>query len=108
MPPLREQIQILENKVRTLENRLSKIDRTGKFTFEKPIQILDGRNFIFGSGTGTKIGNASTQKLSLWGVTPVDQPETVADPSGGVTVDSQSRTAIIALIDRLQESGVIK
>lgn len=31
----------------------------------------------------------------------------VSDPSGGAVVDSQSRTAIIAIIDRLQALGLI-
>lgn len=64
-----------------------------------------------GSGGGTlrglKIGSAITSLLGFYGVTPVDQPATVADPTGGGTVDAEARTAIIALIDRLQELGLI-
>ena len=64
-----------------------------------------------GSGGGTlrglKIGSAITSLLGFYGVTPVDQPATVADPTGGATVDAEARTAIIALIDRLQEIGLI-
>ena len=64
-----------------------------------------------GSGGGTlrglKIGSAITSLLGFYGVTPVDQPATVADPTGGSTIDTEARTAIIALIDRLQELGLI-
>jgi hypothetical protein len=64
-----------------------------------------------GSGGGTlrglKIGSASTSLLGFYGATPVDRPDTVADPSGGLTVDAEARTAINALIDRLQELGLI-
>ena len=64
-----------------------------------------------GSGGGTlrglRIGSAITSLLGFYGVTPVDQPATVADPTGGGTVDAEARTAIIALIDRLQELGLI-
>lgn len=64
-----------------------------------------------GSGGGTlrglKIGSAITSLLGFYGVTPVDQPATVADPTGGGTIDAEARTAIIALIDRLQELGLI-
>jgi hypothetical protein len=64
-----------------------------------------------GSGGGTlrglKIGSAITSLLGFYGATPVDQPATVADPAGGGTVDAEARTAIIALIDRLQELGLI-
>jgi hypothetical protein len=63
-----------------------------------------------GSGTslrGIKIGSATSSLLGFYGVTPVDQPATVADPAGGGTVDTEARTAINAIIDRLQELGLI-
>ena len=70
--------------------------------------ILDAEK---GSGGGTlrgiKIGSATTSLLGFYGVTPVDQPDTVADPSGGGTQDAEARTAINAIIDRLQELGLI-
>jgi len=70
--------------------------------------ILDAQN---GSGGGTlrgiKIGSATTSLLGFYGVTPVDQPATVADPAGGGTIDTEARTAINAIIDRLQELGLI-
>lgn len=78
-----------------------------KFVFNRNLNILDARNIILGGTAGTQIGTASTQKLGFYGATPVDQPATVNDPSGGVTVDSAARTAIEALIDRLQELGLI-
>ena len=103
MPPVSEQ------KVREIiRQELGNFILTDKYIFEKLVQFLDGRNIQLGKTTGTKIGTASDQKLSLWGVTPVDQPETVSDPSGGGTVDSQARTAVIAIIDRMQELGSIK
>ena len=34
--------------------------------------------------------------------------DTIADPSGGATVDSQSRTAIIAILDLLASKGLMK
>lgn len=64
-----------------------------------------------GSGGGTlrglKIGGATTSLLGFYGVTPVDQPATVADPTGGGTIDAEARTAIQTIIDRLQELGLI-
>jgi len=75
--------------------------------FEKHLQIMDGRNVQVGKTTGTKIGTESTQKLGFYGVTPVDKPDTISDPSGGTTQDTQARTAINALIDRLQELGLL-
>lgn len=60
-----------------------------------------------GTLRGLKIGGAITDLLGFYGVTPVDQPDTVADPTGGATIDSEARTAINAIIDRLQELGLI-
>ena len=70
------------------------------------INIID-KNLLLGTTDGTQIGTAASQKLALWGATPVVQPATVADPTGGGTIDAEARTAIIAIIDRLQEAGVI-
>jgi len=56
---------------------------------------------------GLKIGGASTDEIGFFGATPVDQPATVADPSGGSTVDTEARAAISAVIDRLQELGLM-
>jgi hypothetical protein len=63
-----------------------------------------------GSGTslrGIKIGSATSSLLGFYGVTPVDQPATVTDPTGGGTQDAEARTAINDIIDRLQELGLI-
>lgn len=71
--------------------------------------MLDGRNIQTGRTTGTKIGTATDQLLGFYGVTPVNQPATVSDPAGGGTagVDTPARNAVIAVIDRLQELGLI-
>jgi hypothetical protein len=63
-----------------------------------------------GTGTalrGIKIGSATSSLLGFYGATPVDRPATVADPTGGGTVDAEARTAINDIIDRLQELGLI-
>jgi hypothetical protein len=63
-----------------------------------------------GTGTslrGIKIGSATSSLLGFYGATPVDRPATVADPAGGGTVDTEARTAINDIIDRLQELGLI-
>lgn len=62
-----------------------------------------------GTGTlrGLNIGTATSSLLGFYGVTPVDQPATVADPAGGGTIDTEARTAIGEVIDRLQELGLI-
>ena len=100
-----------ESEIREiLRDELSNIFKIDRIVMDKNIQILNARNIQLGVETGTKIGTAIGQKLAFWGATPVDKPETVADPSGGgdAGVDTPARTAIIAIIDRLQEIGLIK
>ena len=102
MPPVSEQ------RVREIiREELGNFLLTDKYVFEKLIQFADGRNVQLGKTTGTKFGTATNQKLAFYNTTPVDQPATVSDPSGGGTVDTEARTAIDALIDRLQELGLI-
>ena len=60
-----------------------------------------------GTLRGLRIGGAATSLLGFYGATPVDQPNTITDPTGGVTVDTEARTAINTIIDRLQELGLI-
>jgi hypothetical protein len=69
--------------------------------------ILDAEAGGTGTLRGIKIGSATSSLLGFYGVTPVDQPDTVTDPTGGGTVDAEARTAINTIIDRLQELGLI-
>lgn len=71
------------------------------------ISLSAGTDLVLATTTGTKIGTGTTQLLGFYGVTPVDQPATITDPSGGGTQDAEARAAINALIDRLQELGLI-
>lgn len=66
-----------------------------------------GQNIVTGTSTGTKIGTSTAQLIGFYNATPVNQPATVADATGGATIDAEARTAINALIDRLQELGLI-
>ena len=45
--------------------------------------------------------------LGVFGVTPpASQPTKISDPTGGATIDSESRTAINAIIDALEGVGI--
>ena len=62
---------------------------------------------MFGTTTGTKIGTATTQKLGFYNSTPVAQQASVADATGGVVIDAEARTAVNAVISRLETLGLI-
>lgn len=80
------------------------------FKFNKKLKLSKYTDIEFDKVYGNKIGTNSSEKIGFFGVTPVDQPETVADPSGGgiAGVDSSARAGVIALRNRLQELGLIK
>lgn len=78
---------------------------TSSGTWTTPAITVNGD--ITARSSGVKIGTATTELLGFYNANPVNQPDTVADPSGGTTTDTQCRTAVIAVIDRLQELGLI-
>jgi len=95
-----------EEQIRNIiREELSALFAIDRYTFQKHLQLFDGRNVQTGRTTGTKIATASDQKLGFYGVTPVDQPETVADASG---CSGDADDKVNDVIDRLQELGFIK
>lgn len=89
-----------------IDERIATFFTVRGFIFSKPIQILDGRNVQTGRSTGTTIGTAPDQKLSVFGVTPVVQAAAITAPTGGSTTDTQARTAITAIINALKAFGI--
>ncbi len=113
MPSLNEE-QIRE----IIRDELRGFDTIERYTFQKHLQIFDGRNVQTGRTVGTKFPAASDQLWGAFGVTPVNQPATVSDPSiasvSGSGADATINTnftnldnAVEAIIDRLQELGLI-
>ena len=98
-----EQIRRLE----VMEAIIVHLVKTDRYTFEKAIQLLDGRNIQFGFTTGTKFGTSTSQKIGFWNKTPIIQPTAVSDASGGTTIDAEARTALNALLSRLRNTGII-
>lgn len=112
------ELDVLRRRVEELEKALKLFMYGDKFRFPRDIYLQNGIDLHFGAGDGTKIGAASTHKLAFWGVTPVDQPATVSDPTVGTVSGSGDdtnintnftniRSAVVSVIDRLQESGLI-
>ena len=78
-----------------------------RFDGNLDFSAADATNIVLGTTTGTKIGTATSQKLGFFNATPVIQQASIADPSGGAVVDAEARTAVIALITRLETFGLI-
>ena len=65
-----------------------KLEVVGDSAFGGNININDGYNLAFGTSTGTKIGTSSTEKIALWGGTPVTQRTIfggITDTTGGTS-----------------------
>lgn len=74
----------LEERVKVLEDRLNMLEKSDRYTFEKKIQILDGRNIQVGTRTGTIIATDPTQKLGFFAKTPVTQRTSVPVTDAGI------------------------
>ena len=99
-----------EEQIKTMiRQELQILFGSDKFVFQQNMQLIDGKNLQLGKNNGTKIGTEISQKLGFFNAVPVDQPATVSDPSGAgdAGVDTPARTAINAIIDRLQELGLV-
>ena len=67
------------------------------------VTIADAANLILATGTGTKIGTATSQKLGFFNQTPVVQPTAVADATTAVDVI----TRFNELLTRMRNLGLI-
>ena len=96
-----------EQQVRQLiRDELRDLLFSDKYNFSKNIQIQDGRSIQAGLSNGLKIGTATAQKLGFFNKTPIVQVSAITSPSGGVTIDSQARTAIDAIRTALTNLGL--
>jgi hypothetical protein len=67
------------------------------------LHLADAGHITVGTGTGTKIGTATTQKIGFYNATPVVQPTAVADATDAATVITQ----LNALLAKLRTLGII-
>ena len=92
---LKEQVAQLQKEVAHLTDLYFRTNGIDNSTFSVDVKM---NNSVYFGKAG---------KVGFFGKTPILQGATIADPSGGATVDSQARTAINSLIDRLQDLGLI-
>jgi len=79
------------------------LDRSGNQTWFGDVTMADAKNIVLNTGTGTKIGTATTQKLGFYNATPVAQGASVADATDAATAITQ----LNALISRIEATGLI-
>ncbi len=77
---------------RIIREELASLLATDRYTFQKHLQLFDGRNVQVGRTTGTKIGTETTQKIGFHGKTPTVQGSAVASPSTSTVSDAGDTT----------------
>jgi hypothetical protein len=61
----------------------------GNVTISGLVSLPDSSNVQLGTGAGTKIGTATTQKIGFYNATPVVQPTAIADATDAPSVITQ-------------------
>lgn len=80
---------------------------SSQFTFQKDIKIFDGRNIQVGRTSGTTIGTASDQKLSVYGATPVVRAGAISTVTvTGSAEDALARAAVNSIITAIKNFGI--
>ena len=88
---------------------------TGAVKVNSNLEIADTKNIALATGTGTKIGTATAQKLGFWDKTPVVQPTTgisgatfVANSGGSIHPSSTFDGYTIAqVVAALRQIGIL-
>lgn len=77
--------------------------------------VINDKNIILGTTTGTKIGTAATQKLGFWNATPIVQPTTAIGAAtlinlGGTTLtdtDTFDGYTLKQIVKALRDAGIL-
>jgi hypothetical protein len=91
-----------------IRQELAEMVSNDRFIFRRKIRIEEGLNIETGIFVGSCFGTTENDKIGFYGITPVARQAAISEPSGGVTVDAEARSAITAVIGRLQTIGIIK
>lgn len=93
------EIQALKNRITDLERIVFHVIKGDRSYFDKPLEFSDMVNIRLSTGTGTKIGTATNQKLGFFNATPVDQAASIGAPTspGALYNQATAQTAVDAI-----------
>lgn len=98
---------ITEEEVRQIiREELSFMIKNNSLVFPSPIRLADNVHISCSGVNGSKFGTTNKDKIAFYGATPVVQSGAISSPSGGLTVDSQARSAIDVIRIALQNFGI--
>lgn len=106
-----DEITLLKQRIELLENFIADFVYSDRYISQKHFQFLDSKNISFGTTNGTRIGTTITQKIGLYGATPVIQANAISAPNnqGGIynqTDITTLKTAIDAIRVALTNLGI--
>jgi len=65
------------------------------------IVLQDGKNFVLGTTTGTKIGTSATQKIGFYNATPIVQQAHIVDADGSLADITSKFNTLLSYIENL-------
>ncbi|MBX4188107.1 MAG: DUF5412 domain-containing protein [Candidatus Doudnabacteria bacterium] len=85
------------------------------FTFSDSVTLADAKDFAVGTGTGTKIATATSQKIGFWNTAPIVQPTTAVGAAtlvggGGATItdtDTFDGYTLQQIVKALRNAGLL-
>jgi len=78
-----------EQEIRKIiREEISGLFASDRYTFQKHLQLFNGRDIQVGKGVGTKIGTETTQKIAFHNTTPVIQHVPIGVTTGFSNVGS--------------------
>lgn len=89
------------------EALIRELVKSDRFTVQRLLQILDGRNIQLGTSVGTQLGTNALQKLGFFGTTPVPQSVFHFNTSASGTYGSTEQNILNGLQTELKKYGII-
>ena len=113
---MQQEIEDLKKRILVLEKNLGGVglgedNFSDRKVFRKKVELFDGNNIITSTDTGSSFGDSTSQKVSVYGVTPVIQQNAIASPTSPGGVYSQAEmvslyNAIISLRNAIKNFGI--
>ncbi len=103
-----------EERLRVVEEKLDRIlalyaqeNFADRMVLYRGLQLKDKKQLtvLDSNKDGISVGS-QTSKLGFYDATPITRTAGISDPSGGATIDSQCRTAVVSILAALRNIGI--
>lgn len=107
-PEERQLLKQLATDVAKIKNYTTNLGGSLEFRniIQRTVENIDGNISVKAVLTSAGTFSHTGTKIGFFDVDPVAQQASIADPSGGLTVDAQARSAINSILDVLAAYGL--